>query len=493
MKSKKSFQCSACSSTFGQWFGKCPNCGQWNSLKEVFVEPTSSAQIGQAGKIAPKSIATHKGLKVETFGEVLEEIKIAGGNRFWPFASKDLNQFFNNGLVVGSLTLLAGEPGLGKSTLCLQLLRALYNGANVGDRVNGQLPSLLYITAEESLGELARRSQRLKIPAQISAIQTNHFEQIEQVLEQNTVDVVILDSIQTIFSSQLSGSPGSVSQVSALVNQFLAIAKSKQIAIILVGHVTKSGDVAGPKLLEHMVDSVLLLEDAKIPSYRTLSFSKHRYGTTGNQLLMKMEEGGLSVVADPALAMLENLEKGVGVVYGVAIEKGLPLVVEVQALVSRQSFNPEGGGGGFGRREALGMKTSKLSSLIAVIEKYMNLDLKSREIYLQISGLSKTLDDDSLDLPIILSILSSLKEVEVEEVLKSEIKKDTKTSKAGKLVAIGVKNNDKKKQLVFAGRLTLSGKLRQATNQTLRQNVATKLGFNYNLGIEAGDIKNLLK
>jgi DNA repair protein RadA/Sms len=261
---------------------------------------------------------------------------------------------------------------------------------------------LLYITAEESLSELARRSQRLGIPNDIMVVQSNNFEHISEILIETKPNLVIIDSIQTIFSDQLSSSPGSVAQVSFLAAQFLAISKNYNISIILIGHVTKEGQIAGPKTLEHLVDSVVLLESSQNNNYRTLTFSKHRYGSTNQQLLLKMEVNGLQIVTDPSLALLENLETGVGVCYGIAMDKNLPLVVEIQALISNVNGNT-----GFGRREVLGLKLGKLNTILAIMEKYFDLELKNREVYVQISGLSKILTDDSLDLAILLALLSS--------------------------------------------------------------------------------------
>ncbi len=454
-KSKTVFICKECNYENPKWLGKCPNCGAWNSFEERVKSDLNNPNF-------TKSINKNQNFLVSSLEDVLEQSKNASEKRFYPFASNALNQFWGGGLVAGSLTLLAGEPGLGKSTLALQLLRSLF----IGGRANP--PKLFYITAEESVIELARRSQRLEIPKQILVMQSNQFEQMEKVMQAHKPQVVIVDSIQTIFSNQLDSSPGSVSQVSLLASQFLAISKSLNISIIIIGHVTKEGQIAGPKTLEHLVDSVVLIESTKSTNYRTLSFSKHRFGSTEEMLLLKMEQFGLQIVTDPSLALLENLETGIGVVYGVAMDKNLPLVVEIQALVSSY-FKSEGG---FGRREALGFSTSKLNTILAVIEKYLELNLKNCDVYVQISGLPKNVNDDSLDLPIMLSVLSSVYNKSVEEVLK-------------------IDGKQKQKKKIFAGRLTLSGKIRKPTNQEQRQQISKNLGFEFNQNIKFGDLQLL--
>ncbi len=472
MKNKSSYKCKECGYETAKWLGKCPNCNAWNSFEEIVLASTISSQLN-SNRLLQKA----KSLPVQTLEDVLESHKNDKGKRYFGFKNEVLNNFWNQGLVAGSLTLLAGEPGLGKSTLALQILRSLY-------QENPNL-KLLYITAEESVLEVARRAQRLDIPKQIMILQSNNFEQIEQNILEMTVydlntermstktrpDLVIIDSIQTIFSADVASSPGSVSQVSFIANQFLSLSKSQNVAVVLIGHVTKEGQVAGPKTLEHLVDSVLFLEPSEVSTYRTLSFTKHRYGSTENQLLMQMKESGLEIITDPSLALLENLESGVGVCYGLAVDKNLPMVIEIQALVSR----PNMGQGMFGRREAIGLKVSKLNTILAICEKYLDLELKNRDIYIQLLGMPKNLADDSLDLPILLAILSSLYQKSVEDL---EFLKASKTLKT---------------KQIFSGRLTLSGNLRAPTNSELREKTAKNLKFSFNSGIEFGELVKQIK
>ena len=491
------FRCSQCDFEVAKWVGKCPNCNAWNTFVEQMSEAGGKSGIKIDGPVdKPTSIA-----------DILEVVKNNPQQRFYEFSSPVLNDFWNKGLVAGSFVLLAGEPGLGKSTIALQLLRSLYvQNKN----------KILYITAEESIFELARRADRLGISREILLLQTNHFEQIEKTLLETKPNIVILDSVQTFYSTEMNSNPGSIMQVSYLASQLLSITKNYNISIILIGHVTKDGQIAGPKTLEHLVDSVLMLEKSDVSSYRTLMFSKHRYGATDKQLLLKMEQSGLEIVSNPSLALLENLESGLGVCYGLAIEKSVPFVVEIQVLVSRASKSEEN----FGRREALNLKLSKLNTILAIAEKYLGLNLRSRDVYLQISGLAKNLVDDSLDLPILLAIISSVKNIMVEDLHLTKLTskagqieteddtttdnyqlkpindgKDSKKSKA-KSEPESNSNSSKTpvsttKKPIYAGRLTLSGQVRTATNDKERLKSSTNLGFEYNPFINLGELKKM--
>lgn len=467
--SKTQYRCSECSYLSTKWMGKCPNCNAWNSMEEELKMNLKNALEQKNFSVSGQTLST----KINSFKEILDSKDTIKQSVVYPFSASPLNEFWSKGIASGSMTLLAGEPGLGKSTFSLQILRAIYNGSE------GKL-KLLYITAEESSSELAKRAKRLDIPDGILCLQANNFNQIEKTLLNEKPNLVIIDSIQTVYNSEINSNPGSISQVSTLTNQFLAIAKSQNIAIILVGHVTKEGQIAGPKTLEHMVDSVLLLEASESSKYRTLSFSKHRFGTTDNLLLLKMEQEGLAIVTDPSLALLENLEMGIGICYGLAMDKNQPFVVEVQALISDSNNNS-------GKREAIGIKNSKLNIILAIAEKYLDLDCRGRDVYIQISGLPKNVTDDSLDLPILLAIISSLQGVHVPNILDTWNQKSKNSSVSQ---ANNIQLNETKKIIkqTFAGRLTFSGTLRNATNSELRQKTSKKLGFDYNPKIKIGNL-----
>ncbi len=443
IKNSKStkFTCQNCNFISPKWLGKCPNCEKWNSFVELKAKIDNNL----------------KNFKFQTIEDInknnLSTIKYSFGNKI-------LDDFWNEGLTKGSLILLSGEPGLGKSTLCLQLLRGL--------KITQSDLKCVYFVAEESTIEVAKRSKRLNINVDIWLDSENKFEKILDKIELFKPEIVIIDSIQTISSELISGSPGSVSQVTYIANQLLAISKQKEITMILVGHVTKEGQIAGPKTLIHIVDSVLNLESTQT-DLRTITFSKHRYGSTNNQVLLKMQPTGLEIITNPGLALLGNLENGNGICYGIIIEKNLPLIVEIQALVtdSNQSF---------GRREVSGISLTKLNLILAIMSKYMHINILKNDVYLQLLGNVGKVDDHNLDLAILLAIYSSYKNKSIDEILNfTNENKNTKNPKPN----------------VFAGRLTLSGNLRMPNDNKLRQKIAQNLGMKYNENINFGKLVNL--
>lgn len=441
-----------------KWLGKCPSCGSWDSFQEELVADKKAAA-------KPKIAVNQVSSGVRALSEISQELKNQKElNSKIAFKAKELNDFWGNGLQTASLTLLAGEPGLGKSTLALQVLRDLINA-------NPNLPTL-YISAEESIPQLAERALRLKIPTSVQMLNANNLEQIIfeiQTFQKQTEisPVIILDSVQTVFSDVPTGSPGSVSQVTYIVNSLLSLAKSSNITILAIGHVTKAGEIAGPKTLEHMVDSVLLLEQPQTTGkYRTLYFSKHRFGSTEKMLLLEMKEQGLVIVKNPSLALIENLEQGIGICYSLALDKQMPLLIEVQALVHPTGMN-------FGRREASGISSTRLNIIVAILEKYLNTELKNSDIFVQVLGLPKGLYDDSLDLAILMALLSSLKNQPLEQ-FRGFTDNGAKPAEQPKI------KTDTKARMLFSGRLTLSGSIRKPTNLPERQKATTNLGFDFN-------------
>jgi DNA repair protein RadA/Sms len=437
MKIKSNFRCSNCGFISSKWLGKCTSCGSWDK----FVEQKNT-NLNYDNKTILNS-------KLYKFSEI--EFENAENTKL-KFSANDLNDFWNGGIVRGSLTLLAGEPGLGKSTLALQILRSLV-------KFNQKL-KFIYITAEESLKQLTERSIRLDIPQSIYCMQSNSLQLIIESIKSEKPDLVIIDSIQTVLNLDLQSPPGSVSQVSSITDELLNIAKSLDISIILIGHVTKEGQIAGPKTLEHMVDSVLTIEVAEKTNYRTVSFSKHRYGSVDQLLLMQMTSNGLIIVHDASLAMLENIETGQGVVYGLALDKNLPLVLEIQTLLIKNTNKYAG------IREVIGIKKTKFELIIAILSKHLNLNLNEFDIFTQILGLPRAFTDDSLDLAIAMSILSAYFEKDI--------------------------HINSKKASVYAGRLTLTGDLRVPTNDQFRQSTSKKLNLEYNKKITFGKISNII-
>lgn len=454
-KIKKEYLCSNCGYKSNIWSGKCPECGQWNTLEENLVAVASPAS------------SSYTTLELNEKVELIELAQLyttVSTHQSLLFNSTILSDFFGNGLVRGSITLLAGEPGLGKSTLALQLLRSLY--------LSNTSLEYWYISGEESNAQFSLRAKRLSIPHSIKTLQTTNWIIIQQWLSENKPDVIIIDSIQTIHDPSLGSTAGSVGQVSSIASSLLYVCKSLSITCIIIGHVTKDGSIAGPKTLEHLVDSVLNLEKSNQLGISTLSFSKHRFGSTQQLLLLKMEGDGLQIITNPSLALLENLENGVGVCYGMTLERNLPLVIEVQSLVTKPKQSDTYTNG---RREAQGLKLTKLNIIIAIAEKYLNIDLKGSDIYVQLSGLSGSSDDPNLDFAILLSIISSYSSLSVNDLITTS----NDTSK-----------KETKKPIFFA-RLTLSGTIRKSTNNKELQASAKKLGFEPNPSIEFGSIQSL--
>jgi DNA repair protein RadA/Sms len=447
---KTLFKCQQCGYESAKWQGKCHQCEGWNTFKEVVLADTKISKSKSA--LASKVLHTND-TKIHSLKELSQQLKDHPQQFRYGFNSKQLQSFWGGGIAASSVTLLAGEPGLGKSTLALQLLRAIDQKTKL---------KTLYITAEESSIELARRCQRLGIPDEVIIAQAARYEEIEKILLSQKPDVVIVDSIQTIYSAELTGSPGSVSQVTGIATGLLNIAKTQDIALIIIGHVTKDGSIAGPRTLEHLVDSVLILERSK-SNYRTLAFQKNRFGNTDEILLLKMVETGLEIITDPSLALLENIESGIGVVYGLVMEKNMAMVIEAQALVTGGDASQM-----YGRRESIGFPVSRLHTVLAIAEKYLKLNLRPADVYIKLSGLNSKLEDESLDLVILLAILSSYYQQEIGDLLTFEGNKH-----------------------VFAARLTLSGKIRKPTHLEQREKAVARLNFSLNTQLEYGNVNGL--
>lgn len=445
---KIQYICSHCGNISSKWLGKCPVCGEWNSYEEKVLQ-----SVGSTGstKTPPARIQTT--IKRASLQESLENITDKTQRRL-QLNSSLLQEFFNGGITSDSLTLLAGEPGLGKSTFALQLLRSALDAQNI---------EALYVTAEESIEELTRRAQRIGVPTNLQLLQSQQYESIEKEIITTRPQLVILDSIQTIYATSSDSAPGSVAQVTNIATQLLSICKTYNIAIIIIGHVTKDGSIAGPRTLEHLVDSVLLLERSQ-HDLLTVSFIKYRFGTTESLLFLRMGENGLSIVQDPSLLLLENLEDGVGITYSIVRIKNQNIVVEVQALASKNIA-----GIGY-QRQGIGITNAKLNSLIAIMKKYLHYDMDSMDVYVSLIGLPKGAWDESLDLAIALALISSIHDTPLPQLFRLSTKQ----------------------RQVFAGRLTLSGSIRPATANAIRLSTAKKLKLDYNPAITPGEIRQLI-
>jgi DNA repair protein RadA/Sms len=382
-KKKTKFMCQECGYETAKWLGKCPGCGAWNSFVEEFVI---------TGKANNRSISSGSSSNKP---ESIHSIKRGEEARI-PTNSKEFNRVLGGGIVPGSLILIGGDPGIGKSTLLLQTSSGL---AKSGEKV-------LYITGEESLKQIKLRADRLNINDEnLHVYAETNLDLIEQAINGTNPHVVIIDSIQTIFKEEVSSAPGSVSQVRECTGHLMRIAKSKGVAICIVGHVTKEGAIAGPRLLEHMVDAVLYFEGERHHSYRILRGVKNRFGSTHEIGIFEMKEEGLDEVANPSEIFLEDRSKGVaGSTVVASMEGTRTVLVEIQALVSPTSFgNP--------RRMATGLDHNRVSLLMAVLDKRVGMLLQNQDAYLKVTGGVK-LDEPAIDLAVSVSIASSFRDEE---------------------------------------------------------------------------------
>ncbi|WP_433746199.1 DNA repair protein RadA [Falsibacillus pallidus] len=381
-KKKTKFICQSCGYESAKWMGRCPGCGEWNQMVEE-VEVVSKAkgvfQHSAPGKAAKASPITSI--------ESVQEPRITTD-------MKELNRVLGGGVVPGSLVLIGGDPGIGKSTLLLQVSAQLA-------RLDHQV---LYISGEESVKQTKLRADRLNVlsPNLFVYSETN-LESVHQSIEEVKPDFVIVDSIQTVYHPEVTSAPGSVSQVRECTAELMRIAKTKGIAIFIVGHVTKEGSIAGPRLLEHMVDTVLYFEGERHHTYRILRAVKNRFGSTNEMGIFEMKEAGLEEVENPSEIFLEERSKGAsGSTVVASMEGTRPVLVEIQALISPMSFgNP--------RRMATGIDHNRVSLLMAVLEKRVGMLLQNQDAYLKVAGGVK-LDEPAIDLAIAVSIASSFRD-----------------------------------------------------------------------------------
>ncbi|RST71745.1 DNA repair protein RadA [Siminovitchia acidinfaciens] len=382
-KKKTKFMCQSCGYESPKWMGRCPGCGEWNQMVEE-VEITGK---GRKGSLSPSS--DEAGAKatpittIETENEPRVETKL-----------KEFNRVLGGGVVPGSLVLIGGDPGIGKSTLLLQ----------VSSQLAGTDRKVLYISGEESVKQTKLRADRLNVssPSLYIYAETN-LEFIHQTISDLSPDFVVVDSIQTVYHPEVTSAPGSVSQVRECTAELMKIAKTKGIAIFIVGHVTKEGAIAGPRLLEHMVDTVLYFEGERHHTYRILRAVKNRFGSTNEIGIFEMKEFGLDEVENPSEIFLEERSKGTsGSTVVASMEGTRPVLVEIQALISPTSYgNP--------RRMATGIDHNRVSLLMAVLEKRVGLLLQNQDAYLKVAGGVK-LDEPAIDLAIAVSIASSFRD-----------------------------------------------------------------------------------
>jgi len=377
-KAKKVFLCTECGADFPMAYGKCPSCGAWNSFKEVTIQPEEEP------KVVPHGYVNLEQKKPQR----LEDVVFTSDPRL-DTHSEEFNRVLGGGLVVGSLVLIGGEPGIGKSTLVLQI--AL--------RMKGK--KILYCSGEESVNQIKLRSERIgKAQSELYVVCETSLESIFTHIKNVQPDLVIVDSVQTISTSTNPASPGTTAQVRECSAALLKFSKESQVPVILIGHITKDGTIAGPKILEHIVDTVLQFEGDRHYMYRILRAHKNRFGSTDELAIFEMLQHGLREVSNPSeLLLTQNKEPLSGVAISAMIEGVRPFLIEVQALVSTAAY-------GVPQRSATGFDSRRMNMLLAVLEKRAGFKLAQKDVFLNIAGGLKV-SDPGVDLAVISSILSS--------------------------------------------------------------------------------------
>ena len=417
-KSKTIFVCSECGNESSKWLGKCPACNSWNTFYEQKVVETksSSRNASNAEKInnKPQTLNSY---------QAKETIRTSTG-------FNELDRVLGGGLVKGSLVLLGGEPGIGKSTLILQIC----------DKIQGE-GKVLYVSGEESAEQIKMRADRLEINNDdILFLGETDIDIVNQAIIDINPKLVIIDSIQTMYSEEITAAAGSVSQVREITSQVMRVCKSRAITTIIIGHVTKEGNIAGPRVLEHMVDCVLYLEGERYNTYRILRGVKNRFGSTNEIGMFEMREEGMCEITNPSdILISEREDNPAGSCIVSCMEGTRPILVELQALTSQTIY-------GYPKRTANGIDYNRLSLLIAVLEKRVGLQLGSQDVYLNVVG-GLRINEPSIDLGIVLVTASSFKNVPIP------------------------------KDMVIMGEVGLTGEIRRINNIEKRLKEAEKLGF----------------
>lgn len=414
-KLKSIYVCDNCGYESPKWLGKCPGCNEWNTLTESVIETVKNVSAPKISKnIAAKTIS---------------EISVVDEHRYYTNIS-ELDRVLGGGIVKGSVVLLSGDPGIGKSTILLQICGSIDKSLNI-----------LYVSGEESSVQIKLRAKRLSIENNnLKILPVTDTQAICEYISTEKPDLVMVDSIQTLSIDELSSSSGSIVQVRESTNLLLRTGKSLDIPIIIVGHVNKGGDIAGPKILEHIVDTVLYFEGERNQSYRILRAIKNRYGSTNEIGVFEMGDKGLREVDNPSMMLLSGRSKNVsGSSIACIMEGSRPILAEVQALVTTTGFgNP--------RRMCTGYDYNRYNLMLAVLEKRNGLYFSNLDAYLNVAG-GMRLDEPAADLPVVMALVSALRDVPLSE------------------------------DIVAFGEVGLSGEIRNVPRALLRINEAARLGF----------------
>ena len=426
-KSKSQYVCSQCGYTTSKWAGRCEECGEWNTFTEQIVESAGASVVAKSansGKtLNPSAVGSSSGkTQVKRLRTEISDLDIVLGGGFLP----------------GGVVLLAGQPGIGKSTLLTQIAATTAASSRV-----------LYVSGEESIEQISERTKRLhaKSDDKLQLATSNSAEDIAATIRTSKYDLVIVDSIQTLSLNEISSAPGTVSQITNSSNVIIRAAKSTNTAVVLVGHVTKEGSIAGPKVLEHLVDVVLSFEGDRYGGFRIVRAQKNRYGSTNEAAIFEMSDEGLKIVDNPSASLLEERQNLDGSIVLATLEGARPLLVEIQALVNPTSF-------GYPKRTASGFDLNRLNLLIAVLEKRTKLKLSDKDIFINVVGGLK-LSDPAADLAVAMAIASA---------------------------SAGKKLSD---EAVVFGEVGLGGEIRSAAGWHHRVKEAKKLGFTYAIAPKA--------
>lgn len=418
-KARSNFVCQNCGASYPKWTGKCENCGEWNTLVEQIVEAKGASAVA-------RSHSRGKILKPQSMRSIAAEDSV----KRLPTGITDLDAVLGGGILPAGVMLLAGQPGIGKSTLLMQV------AAYVAEQ-----SAVLYVSGEESASQVKLRATRLGATSgdDLQFVASTSADDIAATIRSGQYKLVIIDSIQTLSLEEIASAPGTVSQITNSSNVIIRAAKASGAAVILVGHVTKEGSIAGPKVLEHLVDVVLQFEGDRYGGFKVVRAVKNRYGSTSEAAIFEMNDKGLRVVENPSAALLAERQNADGSVVLATLEGNRPILVEIQALVNSTNF-------GYPKRTASGFDLNRLNLLIAVLEKRTKLNLSDKDIYVNVVGGLK-LADRAADLAVAMAIASA---------------------------AAGRKLDD---GLVVFGEVGLGGEIRSAQGADKRLNEAKKLGF----------------